>query len=367
MRVLVTGSDGFIGKNLILRFNELNISYEVFTKDNKIEELHHLIQKSDFIIHLAGVNRPNNDSDYDQVNAGLTSIICDEVTSSGKSIPIILASSTQAEQDNLYGKSKLAAEMAIKDLEKNTGNLSYIYRLPGVFGKWCKPNYNSVVATFCHNIMNDIPIVVNDPSHNLKLVYIDDVIEEFTNIIKGKIDHKKDLSVSPEYTIKLGDLAEQIKIFKESRKSLIIERVGKGLVRKLYSTYLSYSPPEKFSYPIETNGDERGMFAEMLKTKDSGQVSFFTAKPGITRGGHYHHSKNEKFLVLQGEAKFRFRNLISDQKYEVLTSGKKLEIVETAPGWAHDITNISNQEMIVMLWANEIFNPEEADTYTSEL
>ena len=362
MRVLITGSNGFIGKNLIVRLNELGTSYEVFTRRNSIKDLQGLIKKSDFVIHLAGENRPEDEDDFEVVNSGLTSLICDEIRLTEKNIPIILASSTQAEHDNPYGKSKLSAEIAIKNLTENTGNSSYIYRLPGVFGKWCKPNYNSVVATFCHNISHDLPIQVNDPFVELSLVYIDDVIEEFVNVIKkGGVSGKAPI-VQPEYKIKLGDLADQIKIFKESRDSLITEKVGSGIIRKLYSTYLSYLSPEQFAYSIPLYGDERGVFAEILKTKDSGQFSFFTAAPGVTRGGHYHNSKTEKFLVIQGRAKFSFRNVATDETHEIITTNKELKIVETVPGWSHDITNIGSEEIIVMLWANEIFNPNNPDT-----
>jgi len=218
------------------------------------------------------------------------------------------------------------------------------------------------VATFCHDISHDLPIHVNDPSFELNLVYIDDVVEEFVKVIKGEIKGKKKPSVLPKYKIKLGDLANQIKIFRESRKSLITEEVGSGFVRKLYSTYLSYLSPMQFEYLIPSYEDERGMFAEMLKTKKSGQFSFFTAKPGATRGGHYHHSKSEKFLVVQGEARFGFRHVVSAEKCEIFVTGKDLKIIETIPGWAHDITNIGKEEMLVMLWANEIFDPDNSDT-----
>jgi len=365
--VLVTGSNGFLGKNLIVRLNELGISYEVFTRRNSTKDLPGLIKKSNFVIHLAGENRPEVESDFEEVNFGLTSLICDEIRLIEKNIPIILASSIQAGCDNLYGKSKLNAELAVKNLENDTGNHSYIYRLPGVFGKWCKPNYNSVVATFCHNISHDLPIQVNDPSFELSLVYIDDVVDEFVKKIQGLQDNQKELSIQPEYKIKLGDLANQIKLFRESRDSLITEKVGSGFVRKLYSTYLSYLPPEQFSYSIPLYSDERGMFAEMLKTKDSGQFSFFTAGSGVTRGGHYHHSKTEKFLVVQGKAKFGFRHLITNETYEIIATSKELKIVETVPGWSHDITNIGTEEIIVMLWANEIFDPNNPDTITHKV
>jgi UDP-2-acetamido-2,6-beta-L-arabino-hexul-4-ose reductase len=362
MNVLVTGSNGFIGKNLIIHLNELGVNTTIYTRENCIQDLLYLIKESDFIVHLAGENRPVDEKDFDTVNAGLTTLICESVRSSGKQIPILLASTIQATFDNAYGKSKLDAEMIVKRFENDTENPIYIYRLPGVFGKWCKPNYNSAVATFCHNISHNLPIQVNDPSFELNLVYIDDVVAEFVKIIQGRQNNKKKLSVQPEYKIKLGNLAAQIECFREGRDSLISERVGDGFVRKLYSTYVSYVSPEQFAYSIPSYGDERGMFAEMLKTKDSGQFSFFTAKPGVTRGDHYHHSKTEKFLVIQGKARFGFRHIISNETHEITTSGNKLKIVETVPGWSHNITNIGSEEMVVMLWANEIFDPDNPDT-----
>jgi len=362
MNVLVTGAFGFIAKNLIVRLNELDIQVATYTRKNSTQDLEELIKDTDCIVHLAGENRPKDEKDFDVVNTELTSSICDVVRSLGENIPIILASSTQAELDNAYGKSKLDAEAVVKALEIDTGYPVHVYRLPGVFGKWCKPNYNSVVATFCYNISHNLPIQVNNPDFELSLVYIDDVVEEFVKIMQGAKDDKKELSVQPEYKIKLGDLSDQIKIFRESRDSLISERVGGGLIRKLYSTYLSYLSPEQFAYSIPSHGDERGMFAEMLKTKDSGQFSFFTAKPGVTRGGHYHHSKTEKFLVVQGKARFGFRHVVSDEMHEIITTSKELKIVETVPGWSHDITNIGTEEMVVMLWANEIFDPDNPDT-----
>lgn len=362
MQILVTGSEGFIGKNLVVRLKELNIGVVSFNRNNSKDDLADLISNSDFIVHLAGENRPKNEKEYQIVNTGLTKLICETTESLGKKIPILLASSTQVEYDNSYGKSKLDAELILRKFEKNTNNSVYIYRMPGVFGKWCKPNYNSVVATFCYNVLNNQPLQVNDNFNDLRLVYIDDVIDEFLSAIHGHRSELSELIIRPEYTIKLLDLANQIKSFKLSRKSLISERVGDGFTRKLYSTYLSYLTPKQFVYSIASHSDERGIFAEMIKTKDSGQFSFFTAKPGITRGGHYHHSKNEKFLVVQGKARFKFRNIISNEISEINISEGNLKIVETAPGWAHDITNTGKNELIVLLWANEIFDKDKSDT-----
>jgi UDP-2-acetamido-2,6-beta-L-arabino-hexul-4-ose reductase len=367
MRVLVSGANGFIGKNLTVHLNEQNIDYLTFNRENSVSNLYNLISESDFIVHLAGENRPEDEEDFNLVNANLTASICEVAESMGKKIPIIFASSTQASLSNAYGKSKLEAEIILKKFEKNTGSPIYIYRLPGVFGKWCKPNYNSVVATFCHNISHNLPIQIDNPDHELTLVYIDDVIKEFIGIIKKRKINKKVFSINPEYKIKLGKLATQIEHFRDSRSTLISENVGKGFVRKLYSTYVSYLSTIHFAYPLPAYNDERGLFAEILKTKESGQFSFFTAKPGVVRGGHYHHTKTEKFLVVHGEAKFGFRNIISGKTFDILVTSDKLEIIETIPGWSHNITNVGDTKMVVMLWANEIFDPNNPDTIKSKV
>lgn len=367
MNILVTGSNGFIGKNLIVHLNELDVNVLTYTRKNSIQDLSDLIKKSNFIVHLAGENRPKNEKDFNIVNVQLTKLICESIRSTGKHVPIILASSTQAALDNSYGKSKLEAELILKKLENDTGNPIYIYRLPGVFGKWCKPNYNSVIATFCHNFSKNLSIQVHDSSSELSLVYIDDVVQEFVKIIQGKQGNKNEISIQPEYKIKVGDLATQIELFKESRKSLISERVGAGLVRKLYATYISYLSPEQFLYSISTYNDDRGMFAEILKTKDSGQFSFFIAKPGATRGGHYHHTKTEKFLIVQGNARFNFRHVVSNETYQINVSGKKPKVVQTVPGWSHNITNIGKDDVIVMLWANESFDRSHPDTFSYQV
>ncbi len=367
MHVLVTGSNGFIGQNLIVSLNEIEMCEVLtFSRDNLIGELSELVKQADVIIHLAGENRPTDDSAFKAVNEELTQSLCDEIRSTGRNIPIVLASSTQAEYENPYGKSKRVAELAIERLALETGNSVFIYRLPGVFGKWCKPNYNSVVATFCFNMAHDLPIRIDDPSIELTLVYIDDVVKEFIGVIQCQ-DKRNIPSVRPEYKIKLGELASQIKSFKNCRTSLVSERVGSGLTRVLYSTYVSYLFPEQFSYSLPVYKDERGMFAEMLKTIDSGQFSFFTAHSGVTRGSHYHHSKTEKFLVVKGIARFRFRHIISNETCEIITNGNELRVVDTVPGWIHDITNVGNDELIVMLWANEIFDKDNPDTITCEV
>lgn len=371
-RVLVTGANGFIGKNLVVRLNELsNVSVTTFVRDDDVSLLPKLIAQVDAVVHLAGENRPVDESAFAQVNAGLTTVLCNaiqhEFRSTGRRVPLVLASSTQAERDNPYGRSKLAAEVSVQALAKEAGNPCVIFRLPGVFGKWCKPNYNSVVATFCHNIARDLPIQINNLATRLQLVYVDDVITALLTALKAPAPGCIHAKVAPEYTTTLGELANQIRAFGDCRSTLMMERVGTGFVRALYATYVSYLPNEKFSYQVTQHADPRGVFVEMLKTPDSGQFSYFTAHPGITRGGHYHHTKTEKFLVIKGEALFRFRHLLTNELVELRTYGGIPQVVDTIPGWAHDITNVGVDEMVVMLWANENFDREKPDTVASKV
>lgn len=362
MKILVTGAKGFIGHNLCLRLEE-NGSHEVtkIDRDSSEEELITGLHKADFIFHLAGINRPEHTEEFSEGNVGLTQQIIDVLESEGKYTPIMLSSSTQAAYENAYGVSKAAAERCVEEYGKKSGSDYYIYRFPNVFGKWCRPNYNSFIATFCHNIANGINININDPSAPVTLVYIDDLCSEMLTILRGDKSSGY-LQVSPEYSTTVGDVADLLFKFKDSRQTLITENVGDGFTRALYSTWLSYLKPKQFSYAIPCYSDARGDFCEMLKTKSSGQFSFFTAHPGITRGGHYHHTKNEKFLVIKGHALFKFQHVLTNEIYELTVTPDTYQIVETVPGWNHDITNIGKDELIVMLWANEIFDRELPDT-----
>lgn len=369
-KVLITGADGFIGKNLQLHLSQRkDVSVVCFTRRNSHKQLIEMLQDVDFVFHLAGVNRPENPKEFAEGNTELTQVLCDAVAalaeSSGKLVPVIYTSSTQASSDNPYGHSKRAAEDALFALKSDLEVPVHVFRLPNVFGKWGKPNYNSAVATFCYQIARDLPVKINVPDAPLTLVYVDDVIDRFLQILDGSneaVDVGGFSTMAPQYATTVGALAQQIQAFSDSRATLITERVGSGLVRALYSTYVSYLPVERFSYPVAQHGDPRGVFVEMLKTPDCGQFSYFTAHPGITRGGHYHHSKTEKFLVIKGQARFKFRHMHTGEQYELLTSGNSAEIVETVPGWTHDITNIGTDEMVVMLWANEIFDRSRPDT-----
>ncbi|WP_433587258.1 UDP-2-acetamido-2,6-beta-L-arabino-hexul-4-ose reductase [Providencia alcalifaciens] len=367
MKILVTGANGFIGKNLciMLRENGYQDIIEI-NRETPLNEFKHHLCNSDFIYHLAGVNRPEHEDEFFEGNASLTNFIIEQLQQSGKNPPLVITSSTQADKDNAYGKSKRLAELAVQQYGTKTQSPYFIYRLPNVFGKWCKPNYNSFVATFCHNILNDLDITVHNPNAPVTLVYIDDVCRSLISLLSSE-NEPGFKQVQPEYSTTVGDVAEKIQEFKESRNSLIIDNVGIGLTRALYSTYLSYMRPIQFSYTVPIYSDQRGSFSEMLKTKQSGQFSFFTALPGVTRGGHYHHTKNEKFLVLKGRALFKFKNISTGEYYEMTIDSSSPAIVETIPGWSHDITNISNEEMVVMLWANEIFDRNIPDTYSYPL
>lgn len=367
MKVLVTGAGGFIGRNLSVRLGEEGIEVLGFTRGQSEDRLRELVQDADAVAHLAGENRPPSPEAFEQVNVGLTRSLCEAVRASRKPIPLLFASSIQALLANPYGESKLRAEGEVQTLSEDNGNPVAIYRLPGVFGKWCRPNYNSVVATFCYNIARDLPIVVNDPEKVLRLVYIDDVVTEFVGWLKSPGTGVALRGVSPEYSISLGDLASRIRGFSEEREALRVGDVGVGLTRALYATFVSYLPTEKFSYPVPAYRDPRGVFVEMLKTRDSGQFSFFTAGPGVTRGGHYHHTKTEKFLVLKGRARFGFRNIVTNETFHLETSGEVPRVVDTIPGWAHDITNVGNDDLIVMLWANEVFDRQRPDTISDKV
>jgi UDP-2-acetamido-2,6-beta-L-arabino-hexul-4-ose reductase len=375
MKVLITGANGFVGKNLQLHLAERpDVQVVCFTRSDDLAQLPVMIQGIDFVFHLAGVNRPLDPVDFVSGNTDLTQALCKVVANvaetTGKKVPVVYTSSTKAAYENAYGDSKRGAEDALLELQRSHGVPVHVFRLPNVFGKWCKPNYNSAVATFCHNIARGLPIQVNDPVAPVTLVYVDDLVERFVQLMDGAdaaVDADGFATMAPQYTTTVGELARQFQLFKDSRVTLMTERVGTGLMRALYATYVSYLPVESFAYTVPQHADPRGVFVEMLKTPDCGQFSYFTAHPGITRGGHYHHSKTEKFLVIKGRARFKFRHMQTGQGHELVTTGNKPEVVETVPGWTHDITNIGSDEMVVMLWANEVFDRSHPDTFACPL
>lgn len=367
MKVLVTGSNGFIAKNLIVHLKrDENIELYLYTHKDSKKLLEAYVQEVDFIFHLAGVNRPEKVDEFYDGNSSLTKDIVDFLKKENRCTPILLSSSTQATQDNDYGKSKLEAEKILLDYSQNSHAMIYIYRLPNVFGKWCKPNYNSVIATWCHNIANNLKIEVNDKNTELNLVYIDDVISSFIDKLTCGIDDKY-FDLNEVYKKTLGEIEELLYQFKNNRKTLLMPKVGDGFERVLYATYLSYLPTDDFSYKLKGNEDSRGTFYEILKTKDSGQFSLSTTAPGIVRGGHFHHTKNEKFLVVRGQATIELRNILSSEVISYKVSDKQMEVVEMIPGYTHNITNTGNDELILFLWANENFDIINPDTYFLEV
>jgi UDP-2-acetamido-2,6-beta-L-arabino-hexul-4-ose reductase len=371
LRVLITGADGFIGRNLRQRLAERpGIEVISFLRAHGEQSLPALLSDVDAVVHLAGVNRPQDTAEFASGNAGLTRALCAALKSlarAGRTPLVVYSSSTQVEREGPYAASKRAAEEALLELSQTTAMPVRILRLPNVFGKWARPNYNSAVATFCHNIARSQPITVHDPSVRLQLVYVDDFVLRVCEMLEGDTGDEVFCSVPVLHTVTVGELAETIRGFHDARNALRIADVGAGLQRALYATYISYLPPTDFSYRVPSHGDARGVFVEMLKTPSAGQFSFFTAHPGVTRGGHYHHTKTEKFLVIRGHARFRFRNLLTGATHELETDGSSPEIVDTIPGWSHDITNTGQEEMYVMLWANEVFNRQQPDTYYSPL
>ncbi|HHQ4471510.1 UDP-2-acetamido-2,6-beta-L-arabino-hexul-4-ose reductase [Aeromonas sp. S41-2] len=368
MKVLVTGANGFIGKNLRIYLAEQGFTDVIcFDQDHSYADLADMVAKTEFVFHLAGVNRPKDEIEFTQGNTDLTQSLVSLLIETGRHIPLVLTSSIQADRDNAYGKSKAAAEQVALDYMRQTGSPAYVYRLVNVFGKWCRPNYNSAVATFCHNTVHNLPITIHDANAPLALVYIDDVCANFITLLRDDNRQGGYKEVEPVYHTTVGAVAETLQKFKQSRINLTTEEVGTGLMRALYSTYLSYYSPSEFSYTVPGYTDPRGSFVEMLKTPSAGQFSFFTAHPGVTRGGHYHHTKNEKFLVIKGIAKYRFKQIITGEEYSISVDAGEYKIIETVPGWTHDITNIGEEELIVMLWANEVFDRSKPDTIACPL
>lgn len=366
--LLVTGANGFIGKNLCSRMAELG-GFEVvkFNRNDDVTRLENAIREADVVVHLAGVNRSNEDTRFEDVNIGLTSILCEAISNkyvnTGNPTKIIFASSTHVKGKSAYGRSKLEAEEIIQLITKRVPLTANIMRLPGVFGKWCKPNYNSVVATWCDSVINDVPINIDDPDKEISLVHIDDVIKRILSCFKFSNPGYFFRRVSPVYRITLGELARRIIEFNKARSLFSVGKVGVGFDRLLYSTYVSYLPLERARISIPFFEDRRGVFAEVLRTTDSGQVSFFTIRRGESRGGHYHHNKTEKFLVVSGLARFRFRDMLTNELVTFEVDAKFPTVVDTIPGWIHDIFNIGQCELVVLLWANELFDSAAPDTF----
>ncbi|WP_411169880.1 NAD-dependent epimerase/dehydratase family protein [Clostridium sp. MB05] len=368
MKILVTGSKGFIGKNLVSVLKQLGENEVIeIDKENSLEELNEALDKAEFIFHLAGINRPKNENEFFEGNSGLTKDIVNYLKSKNKNTPIVITSSIQAELDNAYGKSKKMAEEYLKQYSMDSSAKVTIYRLPNVFGKWCRPNYNSAVATFCHNIAKDIEIWINDRSIELNLVYIDDVIRcliNETNDIENEFSFKE---IDIIYKKTLGYIVDSLRGFKEIRKTGVLPNFSDEFLKVLYSTYLSYLPEDEFSYLLDKKVDNRGWLAEIVKSKEFGQIFVSKTKPGITRGNHYHHTKVEKFIVIQGKAEVKFRNINDNKIISYKVDGEDLEVIDIPVGYTHSITNIGEDEVITLFWANEIFNQEKPDTFWEEV
>ena len=367
MKIAVTGAGGFVGKNLLEKLKEENHEILSITRETSKEEVSARILEADFIFHLAGVNRPEREEEFFEGNSGLTGEIIKILKDNSKTTPLLISSSIQAKLDNPYGKSKKKAEEEVFSYGKETGARVYVYRLPNVFGKWCRPNYNSAIATFCHNIARDEEVWVSDPSKEMNLVYIDDVVRCFIDSMKSEKKIESYAHVDLVYKVTLGKIVELLNFFKDSRRTLMVPNMEEEFSKKLYSTYLSYLPEDKFSYPLKMNVDNRGSFTEILKSKDRGQVSVNISKPGITKGNHWHHTKNEKFLVVSGEGLIRFRKIGCEEIIEYKVCGEKLEVVDIPVGYTHSIVNTGNTDLVTIMWVNEIFNPEQPDTIFLEV
>lgn len=366
MKVLVTGANGFIGKNLIAELSRREgVEVLPFDIDTPLERLERYCRDCDFVYNLAGVNRPEHMEEFMEGNFGFASTLTETLKKCGNLCPIMNSSSIQAALENPYGQSKKAGEDMLFAYGQETGASVYIYRFPNVFGKWCRPNYNSAVATFCYNIAHDLPIKVNDRSTVMRLLYIDDVVEELLQALDRHPHVNTDgyCYVPVEYEITLGEIVNLLYSFKESRKNLMIpDMTPGGFEKKLYSTYLSYLPEDGFSYPLVMKEDERGSFTEILKSLDRGQVSVNISKPGITKGNHWHHTKNEKFLVVSGKGLIRFRKHGSDEIIEYRVCGEHLEVVDIPTGYTHSIVNVGDTNLVTLMWCNECFDPGKPDT-----
>jgi len=368
MKILVTGSNGFIGKNLIAKLTELNHTIYAYDQASTTDDLDLYTKDCEFIYHLAGINRPQNPDDFLKGNFDVLDELLNYLKKHKNHAPIMLSSSIQAELDNNYGRSKKAAELLLIEYAHKRDVCVYIYRFPNVFGKWCKPNYNSVVATFMHQVAHGLPLQINAPDKMLQLVYIDDLVADCLTLLKLKEKQKSNYqSVNITHGISLQDLANVLMSFRQSRQNLMIPNMGDPLIKKLYATYLTYLPTDQFSYLLHMNQDNRGSFTEFIKTHAFGQVSVNISKSGITKGNHWHHTKNEKFLVVSGVGVIRFRHIHSDQIISYHVSGDRLEVVDIPPGYTHQIENLGSNDMVTIMWANELFDKDRPDTVFLEV
>jgi UDP-2-acetamido-2,6-beta-L-arabino-hexul-4-ose reductase len=363
--VTITGADGFIGRNLRLRLAEHGRAAIPIARDSSLAELRDALAKSDVVFHLAGANRPRDPAEFTAVNRDFTALLAKEIAAAERRPLVIYASSARAAGDDDYGQSKRAGEEALEALGE-AATVS-VWRLPNVFGKWARPNYNSVVATFCHNAARGLPLKIDDPDSRLSLLYVDDLIDQWLELIANPPESSGFAEPRDVHSLTVGELARTIHGFVAGRERGEVSDVATGLRRALYASFVAALPIADASRALASHEDPRGSFVEFLKTGSSGQISCFTAVPGATRGGHYHHSKVEKFLVAHGRGRFRFRHALTGETYELVSSADEPAIIETIPGWAHDVTNIGEDNLVVLTWANEPFDPERPDTYAMAL
>lgn len=366
-RIVVSGAGGFVGKNLIVRLGEAGYTDVTGLGREDDADFDRVVAGADVVFHLAGANRPADPAEFGRVNHALVERLVAAVAEGGRKPLVILSSSAKSGEPGPYGESKAAGEAALLEGATSHGFTAIVYRLPNIFGKWARPDYNSAVATFCHNVARGLPIQVNDPAAPLTLLYVDDLIDQWLALLDEAPSVSGYREAPGAYKTTVGAVADTIRGFAADRDEALIDSVGVGLTRALYATFVAALPTDSFAYPLVAHTDPRGSFSEMLKTRTSGQFSYFTAHPGVTRGGHYHHTKTEKFLIVAGEARFRFRHILTGETHEVFTSGKEPVVVETIPGWSHDVTNVGDTEMVSLLWANEIFDRARPDTIASKV
>ena len=360
--IAVTGASGFVGRNLIVRLGELGHEIHAIDRNTPAAAMRSAIAASDAVFHLAGANRVADPADFIRVNRDYTASIADAIVEGGRRPLVVFSSSRRATDGSDYGMSKRAGEEVMLRLAEQGAAEVLICRLPNIFGKWARPDHNSVVATFCHRLARGLPIEIHDPAAALSLAYIDDLIDQWCRLIAAPLEGPWREAVLPQYHTTVGEVADLIQGFATSRALGNIGQVGTGLERALYATFVSHLPEEAFSYPLTAHVDQRGSFSELLRTPNCGQFSWFTAHAGVTRGGHYHHSKVEKFVIVRGEALFRFRHILSGATREIRASAATPVVIETIPGWAHDVTNVGDDEMISLIWANEVFDRARPDT-----
>jgi len=367
--ILITGANGFIGRNLSATLKGLGYQRLLLIDKNTSDEMYKsYVKEAKFIFHLAGVNRPTDPKEFIEGNVDSITKLIEMVKSTKSNAPIAVSSSIQALADNPYGKSKKAGEDLLLEFSKQNQNPVFIYRFSNVFGKWSRPNYNSVVATFCYNISRGLPIKINDENAKIALIYIDDVVAELVRCLEGKSETIDGiLRVLPEYEVTVGQLAKTIQEFAVSRTTLLLSNQHDTFHKKLYATYLSYLDDTQFSYEVKSHQDQRGSFTELFKTFEQGQISVNISKPGITKGNHYHHTKNEKFIVVSGDALIRFRKVDDTKIIEYKVSGQKIQVIDIPPGYTHSIVNVGKQDLVTIMWASEIFDPLNPDTYPMEV